>query len=173
MRERERTVPFEVVKTEEEAVRPVGPLMLKGRIDRMDRLSNGTHVLIDYKTGSSANPKMWRGERPEEPQLPFYAVTGSEEVKAVAFARVRPGQMRFMGYAEDKTALPKMTHFANWHELVAEWRSSLANLANEFAGGVSSVNPKHGLKTCRYCDLQTLCRVHEKLSALEGEEGEE
>ena len=172
LEERKRK-PFEVVKTEEEAVRPVGALMLKGRIDRMDRLADGTHVLIDYKTGSSATPKAWRGERPDEPQLPFYALTGGEDVKAVAFAKVRPGQMRFMGYAEDKLALPKVTHFANWQELVAEWRAGLTNLADGFASGDARVDPKNGIKTCANCDLHTLCRVHEKLSALEGEEGEE
>jgi ATP-dependent helicase/nuclease subunit B len=169
--------PFEVVKTEEEALRPIGPLMLKGRIDRMDRLlegeMRGSHVLIDYKTGSGLTPQMWRGARPDEPQLPFYALTSGENVKAVAFARVRPGQMRFMGYAEDKSALPKLTHFSDWPELVAEWQASLTGLANEFASGAASVDPKNGLKTCRNCDLQTLCRVHEKLSALEGEEGGE
>jgi hypothetical protein len=34
------------------------------------------------------------------------------------------------------------------------------------------VSPKRGLQTCRHCDLQTLCRVHERLSALEEEEAE-
>ena len=33
------------------------------------------------------------------------------------------------------------------------------------------MDPKERLvKTCRYCDLHTLCRVHERLSALDEEE---
>jgi len=171
--EERKRKPFEVVSTEEEALRPIGPLMLKGRIDRMDRLADGSHVLIDYKTGGNPTPKMWRGERPDEPQLPFYAITeggGGKEVKAVAFAKVRPGQMRFSGYAEDKTALPGMTAFNDWPELMAEWKASLTQLAGEFASGKAAVDPKYDLKTCGNCDLHTLCRVHEKPHLLEGEE---
>jgi hypothetical protein len=47
-------------------------------------------------------------------------------------------------------------------------------LGAAFAAGEARVDPKRELTTCRYCSLQTLCRVYEKVNVLsETEEGEE
>ena len=45
-------------------------------------------------------------------------------------------------------------------------------VGKEFAAGVADVDPKRDLKTCKYCDLRPLCRVHERLAAIEDEDGE-
>jgi hypothetical protein len=39
-------------------------------------------------------------ERPEDPQLPLYALNGEEDVSAVAFAKLRTGAMRYMGFSQ-------------------------------------------------------------------------
>jgi RecB family exonuclease len=138
----------------------------------MDRLADGTYALIDYKTGAQLTPRMWMDERPDEPQLPLYAVSAGEKVKAVAFARLKTGAMRYMGYAAAKEALPGLTHYPTWDELLQGWKTELEELAAGYAQGAAQVDPKRGLATCRYCDLKPLCRVHERLSAL-AEDGEE
>ena len=165
--------PFSVVAIEREAAMSIAGLSLSGRIDRMDRLEDGSHALIDYKTGAQLSPRRWMDERPDEPQLPLYAVTASEEISAVAFGKFRAGEMRFMGYSREKGALPQLTPYPTWDELLASWKRNLAGLAAGYAAGDAQVDPKRGLATCRNCDLQPLCRVHEKLSALGEEEGEE
>jgi probable DNA repair protein len=165
--------PFEVVHTEQKRNIAIGGLELSGRIDRMDKLADGSFALIDYKTGAQLSPRRWMGERPDEPQLPLYAVAAGEDVSAVAFAKFRAGEMRFMGYARAKDALPQLTHYPTWSELLAAWKGSLEKLARGYAAGDARVDPKKGLTTCRNCDLQPLCRVHERLSALGEEEGEE
>ena len=43
-------------------------------------------------------------------------------------------------------------------------------IGEEFADGVARVDPKRGLLTCRHCDLQPLCRVHERIAALDDED---
>lgn len=165
--------PFEVVHTEQKRRLEIRGLTLTGRIDRMDRLQDGTHALIDYKTGSRVTPNDWLGERPDDPQLPLYAVAAQEEISAVAFARVRAGSMKFYGFSGGEDSIPGVKPARDWPALVADWRAELEKLAGEFAEGRAPVDPKRGLNTCRNCDLQTLCRVHERLSALDDtEEGE-
>ena len=77
------------------------------RIDRVDRLDDGSLAVIDYKTGADAEPDAWLGERPRLPQLPLYAeALGMDQVSAVAFGRVRTGDTGYCGLARDSTLFP-------------------------------------------------------------------
>ena len=164
---------FEVAFTEQKRQLNIGGLALTGRIDRMDRLQDGTHALIDYKTASRVTPNDWMGARPDDPQLPLYAVTAQEDVSALAYAKVRTGDMKFSGFTGGDGVIPGAKKALDWAALVAGWKAELAKLADEFAGGRAPVDPKRGLDTCSNCDLPTLCRVHERLSPLaQDEEGE-
>jgi probable DNA repair protein len=168
--ERERS-PFEVVATEDKRKLAVAGLELNGRIDRMDRLEAGGHALIDYKTGRPT-PAEWLGERPDDPQLPLYALNAGEDISAVAFAKLKTGDMRNMGFSEQKDAIPGVKPAKDWAALIEGWRKEIESLGAGFASGDARVDPKKQLTTCRYCDLQTLCRVYEKINALaSGEDG--
>ncbi len=164
---------FSVVSTEEKVTLKVANLEFSGRIDRMDRLPDGSHVLIDYKTGARVTPKAWEGPRPEEPQLPLYAVAAKQELAAVAFAKVRAGDMKFHGFSRTEKLIPNVKASHDWSGLLKSWKSDTEELGASFAAGEARVDPRNGLATCRYCDLQTLCRVYEKLNALEEEQGGE
>lgn len=176
--ERERA-PFEVVHVEQKRSLRVAGLEFSGRIDRMDRLTEGemrgTHVLIDYKTGSRVTSKDWEGPRPDDPQLPIYAVTAEEEVSALAFAKLRAGELKFSGFSRARDQLPDLKQAKSWDGLVDGWKSDLESLAGGFASGEAAVDPKYrrNLKTCQNCDLHPLCRVHEKLGGAAEEEAEE
>jgi probable DNA repair protein len=162
---------FEVVAREERRTLRAGGLEMHGRIDRMDKLDDGSHVLIDYKTGR-ATPKDWLEERPDDPQMPLYALGSAEEIAAIAYARVKTGEMKFTGIARDAGVLPKFKAFDSWPGWPELWQKNLDALGSEFATGVAAVDPKRGLKTCKYCDLRPLCRVHERLAAIEDEDGD-
>jgi hypothetical protein len=100
-------------------------------------------------------------------------VSAKEEIAAVVFAKVRPGEMRFMGYSRDDKALPGVRQYHQWEQLRREWTAEAENLGKGFASGEATVDPKRGLAvTCRFCDLQTLCRVYEKANPLKEEEDE-
>ena len=161
---------FEVVQIEQKKEIEIGALSFNGRIDRMDRLlegeMRGTHAIIDYKTGSRATPNDWMGERPEEPQLPLYAVSATEDISAVAFAKLRTGDMKFAGLCLHENTIPGVKPAKSWSGLMLYWKTELEGLASGFAQGEARVDPKKGLATCRNCDLQPLCRVHERLCAL-------
>jgi RecB family exonuclease len=168
--ERQRE-PFAVVAMEEKRKLSVAGLELNGRIDRMDRLEAGGHALIDYKTGKPT-PNEWLGERPDDPQLPLYAVNAREDISAVAFARLRTGEMRYMGFSDREELIPSVKPAKDWKALLAGWKKEIESLGAGFASGDARVDPKKLLATCRYCDLQPLCRVYERVNALEGAEGD-
>ncbi|MCG8324817.1 MAG: PD-(D/E)XK nuclease family protein, partial [Thiotrichales bacterium] len=141
------------------------------RLDRMDQLQDGRLVIIDYKTGS-ANPADWDGERPSEPQLPLYAVTCEGDVAALVFARLKPGDMSYSGLAQEDDLIPGGIMVADdWSNRLLSWRQNLTGLGEEFINGVADVAPKDE-KSCRACELHSLCRIHEKvMNATHGEEG--
>jgi len=167
--------PFSVVSTEEKRPIVFGGVQFDARIDRMDRLSTGGHAILDYKTGGgNVTAKRWQGERPDEPQLPLYAVSAKEEIAAVVFAKFRPGDMRFVGLSRDDKGLPKVPKAKEgWQPLLRDWKKEAERLGRSFAGGEAGVDPKKDLITCRYCGLETLCRVYEKINVLAEEELEE
>jgi RecB family exonuclease len=170
--------PFRVVMREEPMTLSAGPLGLKGRLDRVDRLEGGELVVIDYKSGR-ASVGSWVGDRPDEPQLPLYALSMPDPVGAVAFATLKAGQRRFEGLARQPGWLPKVDlvakhrsagkHYASWDELLEGWRSAIDGLANAFAAGDARVDPKRQGATCRHCDVAPLCRMRERV-ALEDED---
>jgi ATP-dependent helicase/nuclease subunit B len=132
------------------------------RVDRMDRLADGARVLIDYKTGA-ATIADWRGDRPDNPQLPIYALLRPDALVAVAYARVNAGDSGFIAEAERRdifklgsrsSALEGMPNFA---ALVGLWSRRVERLAAAFAAGRAEVAPT--LNACQTCKLHGLCRV--------------
>jgi probable DNA repair protein len=164
---------FSVVAVEDKRKISFAGLEFDARIDRMDKLASGGHAIIDYKTGGNITPRRWDPPRPDEPQLALYAVAAKEEMSAVAFAKVRPGEMRFMGYSRDDKAIPKVQKAKAWQPLLRAWKEEAERLGHSFAGGEAGVDPKKDLMTCRYCGLETLCRVYEKINVLAEEEVDE
>ncbi|NJC87508.1 MAG: hypothetical protein FIB02_03095 [Desulfuromonas sp.] len=176
--------PFEVVEIEKEHVETLGRLIIKTRVDRIDRLTDGRVAVIDYKTGS-VQVAQWSDERLTEPQLPIYCVgAGAESVGAVLFAVVRSRRKErgFRGLAAtqglwpaQEKALQKLLTERGWtdfRELCVHWRTTLTALGDAFANGVATVDPVERHKTCRYCDLVPLCRILESGPVIETGEGD-
>jgi probable DNA repair protein len=162
--ERDRQ-PFRVIALEKKIDEMlVGDLRLKVRIDRVDQLADGTHLLIDYKT-SKVHPNSWMGERPEEPQLPLYAIFGGiEDVSGIAFAQIRADQTTLHARAADvintvSAALKAKAETALDGQIREGWQQTITTLADQFLRGEAQVNPRDRAKTCKYCPLTGLCRV--------------
>lgn len=171
-----RRAPFEVIACELEQELAVEGVAVRTRIDRIDRLPDGSEVIIDYKTGR-AGISDWLGERPDDPQLPLYAVHRKAPVAAIAFALLRRGRdSGYRGLARDEGILPDTPAFADsrqgrqpaaadaapdWDDLLAGWRQTLAGLARDYRDGDARVAPKTA-QTCRYCEQHALCRIYEQ-----------
>jgi probable DNA repair protein len=169
---------FEVAQREERDIATIGPLSLKIRVDRIDRLldpGNDGSVIIDYKTGM-ATPAAWAGDRPDEPQLPLYAVLREpESLAAVAFANIRAGkEMALQGYSTREGVLPKSAkqQFDSLEEQIDEWHRVLTALAEEFADGDARVRPKSYPTTCAQCDQRLLCRLDPLSLSIDDDEEE-
>lgn len=165
--------PFDVSEAEKKRTVSVEGLTLTVRPDRLDRLNDGSVLVVDYKTGD-AKPKVWELPRPEDVQLPLYATLAldrvEEPVGGLVFAKVRPGEMGFAGRLFDATgtldsALGARTALAkNALELedLEDWRGAIEQLAREFLAGKATVDPRDYPTTCRNCGLEALCRVREQ-----------
>jgi probable DNA repair protein len=158
--------PFSVIANEQWQSIRVGKLKLHVQVDRIDQVEGSNHFLIDYKTGQ---PQLsdWFGKRPNEPQLPLYATSHDYPVAGLAFAQLRPSEVRFKGVVQDKDELPncqllekiKAAGTDNWQAQLKQWEYELAKLGNQFMEGHAVADPKNSRLTCQYCKLTSLCRI--------------
>ncbi|MEM1231882.1 MAG: PD-(D/E)XK nuclease family protein [Pseudomonadota bacterium] len=166
--------PFTVEATEAELTLSFGALQLKGKVDRIDALEDGRRLIIDYKS-SSHSPALWApGPRLAGPQLPAYLLSAEPPAQGIAFAVARSNEARFRGLidSEGKTAnlgsrgKPRAPFdtFEDWQALKAAWREGLTHLADGFAGGDATVDPREP-QVCTWCHLRALCRISERDSA--------
>jgi ATP-dependent helicase/nuclease subunit B len=137
-----------------------GGLEFRVRIDRIDRLLDGARVLLDYKTGAAAAD--WRGERPDNPQLPVYALLSPDALVAVAYAKVNAAESGFVAESERREIFPRIRQselegMTSFPELIRVWSRRIERIAAEFAAGRAEVAPT--IKACKSCKLQGLCRV--------------
>jgi len=152
----------DIIESETSALRLAG-LEFRCRIDRIDRLADGSRVLIDYKTGTQQPD--WRGDRPDNPQLPVYALLHPDALAAVAYAVVNASESGFVhesarrGIFWPASPAGELEGAATFGELVAVWRERITRLAAEFAAGHAAVTPT--ATACRSCDLHGLCRIGE------------
>jgi probable DNA repair protein len=167
LEEEKARAPFKVVAAEQKTTIKLGGLVVEGRMDRVDELEDGTRVILDYKSGKTST-KSWEGERPDEPQLPLYAIDMRQRqpVAAALFAQLRAGELGFNGLAARTGIAPKVKPAGEnegvWQAQLDAWQTTLTTLAEAYRAGDARVDPKEFPRTCEYCGLQALCRVHER-----------
>jgi probable DNA repair protein len=176
-------IPFTVAETEAKRNIELAGVTLGLRLDRIDRLIDGSMLVIDYKTGD-VSPKDWELPRPDDVQLPLYAgfaLPSGEELGGLVFAKVRTGERTFAGHMGDavNTLLPNLSKGtalvkdALTAEKLIDWREYIEQLARDFLAGRAEVDPREYPKTCQHCGLQTLCRIQELRARQESEDENE
>ncbi|MGB7759655.1 MAG: PD-(D/E)XK nuclease family protein [Bryobacteraceae bacterium] len=152
--------PFEVLPPEEERYVEVSGLRARVKIDRIDRLQDGREVIIDYKTGHKS-VRDWETGRPNQPQVPLYAITHDKPLAGVLFGQIRPGDAHFRGLVDETVVIPD-TKRVDLAAQVGDWREILNALGEQFLSGRAEGDPNDPAKDCRYCPLNVLCRCGER-----------
>jgi probable DNA repair protein len=173
-------IDFEVADTEVKRTVHLAGVNFDLRLDRLDRLNDGSLLVIDYKSGNVSLNALDL-PRPDDVQLPLYAgfaLDPGATLNGLVFARVRPGEMGFTGRVSNAAAtlLPDLKATNPLIKMpfseveLAAWKQCISQLAKDFVAGRAEVAPREALKTCERCGLQTLCRIQEQGEQLDDED---
>ena len=160
--------PFTVLSQEQAQAVQLGELNIRIKIDRIDQLEDGTKACIDYKTGSTISAKDWFGERPQDPQLPLYAIQQQDNLSTLTFQQVLSNETKWQGVTDSAEGFPELKPLEkikqadfpeDWDKQLQFWRTALTDIAQQFANGDAAVDPFDAPSTCTYCHLKSLCRI--------------
>ncbi len=152
--------PFEIAMVEERLEFSRSGVSLRLRADRIDRLPDGSVIIIDYKTGRGRN-LLTRDGDPLDPQVPVYAAAmpADTRIGALAVMNVNATEVSLRAAGVANEAAPMSD--GDWHELLARWTRDVEAGIDSFAKGDVSVNLS--LHTKRPWQLNVLCRAQELL----------
>ena len=112
-------------------------VQLELRIDRLDRLADGTVLLIDYKTGRPRTLLSKEGE-PKDLQLIVYADALDEPVGGMALVNVDRPSITYSGAGAGTDWDPIADdEWANW---LTTWRDEVRALLCEMSAGDARIN---------------------------------
>ncbi|UGS39167.1 ATP-dependent DNA helicase Rep [Capillimicrobium parvum] len=123
----------------------LGPHVLRGRVDRVDKLPEGGYELIDYKTGRPKSASALR----EDVQLSLYAV-GAREAWDLEAAQ----QAYLYVLDDEKVQVPT-------EEIDPHW---ISETVFEVAEGIlgQGFEPQPSYSACSMCDYRIACPAAEK-----------
>jgi hypothetical protein len=109
----------------------------------------------------------------------LYRLAYPEPVEGVAFAQVRRDDCKFVGVGSGEFASGIKTEIKppggeeplDWEALIAQSGEALETLARAFIDGHAEVDPLSPA-SCKWCGLQSLCRVESVIEAEDAEEDE-
>ena len=123
----------------------LGPHLLRGRVDRVDRHPDGSYELIDYKTGKAKTEQDLR----EDVQLSLYQMGAREswrlETSAQSYFYVLTGEKVPVQHSDEELERVKAT-------------------VAEIAGGIlkQEFEPTPSAEICSFCDYRIICPAAEK-----------
>ena len=119
---------------------------LELRVDRIDRMPDGSVAIIDYKTGAEKTLLTRQGE-PKEYQLVAYACAIDEPVGELALANVDSRSVVFHAAGARDTE--------NWPDVLAGWASGVREACAEISNGDVRINRHQSMDDARPLNLLT------------------
>jgi len=139
-----RSIPPQVLHTEESFEIRIGETIVSGRIDRIDRLSDGTVAIIDYKTGKARDQQ----SADKSLQLSLYSIAAKEKWGYDV------GSLIFYNMAENSSVSTTRTEA----QLFCA-RKDVEDAAKGISEGVFEA--RAGIH-CNFCAYRSLCPEQEK-----------
>jgi probable DNA repair protein len=127
--------PFAVIAVEERSEIEIDGARLRCRIDRIDRALDGAELIIDYKTGRSAQ-NGWFEARLSDCQLPLYAQ--HVDAAGIAIIRLDAEGVEYRAAGTSAVVLPsgfRKLDEAGWKDQVSRWHEQIIGLVREFRAG--------------------------------------
>ena len=124
---------------------PLGHIELVGKIDRIDRLPDGSRLVMDYKTESASTTKARINDAGEDTQLAFYAALLEDDTLAAAYVN--------LGEKEVTKTYPQPELVDLRDELIGGILSDMQRIAE----GAALPALGEG-KACEFCAARGLCR---------------
>lgn len=122
-----------------------GAVLLRGRVDRIDRNNDGERVVLDYKTKTvgALNKRLKEGG---DHQLAFYGLLAEHPASAASYVALELDR--------EKTGDAAASDFPEWTQALKQ-----EIIQNMQAIKMGAVMPAHGAESvCQYCDMRGLCR---------------
>lgn len=121
-----------------------GELLLHGRLDRLDRRSDGSEAVLDYKTQDLQTLKRRLADYGEDVQLACYALLQGERLQEAAYVALD-------GEKPVELSLPEV------QEMARAQGARLAAAIDALRAGATL--PAHGVDAaCAWCEMRGLCR---------------
>ena len=123
----------------------LGPHLLRGRVDRVDRRPDGTHELIDYKTGKARTEQQLQ----EDVQLSVYQMGAREswglETSAQSYFYVMTGEKVPVEHSEEQ---------------LERVRATITAIGDGIMRG--EFQPTPSAEICPFCDYRIICPAAER-----------
>jgi len=171
---------FEAAEAEFDGL-ALGPVTLRGRVDRVDRHPDHGVAVWDYKSGRPPSAAQVV-ERFEEPQLPAYLLALTRGlVRGVepAPAGIRAGYIALRKPGEAAVEpLQVRRQEVDWAEFLPRWIEAAQARMADSVHGLFSADPRPASKgtftkrngACQYCEVYDLCGRFDGPAAAETEE---
>ncbi len=151
-----RREPFAVESVESRLRFNAHGVGLELRVDRIDRLADGSLLVIDYKSGAPRT-LLDRDGRPKDVQLVVYAAAIDRDVGALALVNIASRGIHYRGIG--RAAEWGGLEAAEWQRRLGEWKGIVDGALRRFADGDVSVNVSLGSDASR--PLSLMSRVEE------------